>query len=461
MNGVEQKQANPRNVASIHYDKPKNKSYQFRTIEYCTHCVTPNSRPRIEFDDKGVCNACKHAEKYKKIANWDEREEELRERIKRNLDRVPDREYDCILGVSGGKNSTFQAWYLKNKLGLNVLAMTFTPLMPTPTGVHNLRSLLEKVGVDHISINANTHVYAKLTKINTLEHGDPFKPWFYGVWSGGARVAEQKKIPLLFMGENGETEHGGSLKKEWNDLNSKEGISKRIRSDRLFFKTPEEWVDYGFTLAELRPYLEPRVRGTVDRINLAEYVPWNNNQHTHFALNILGGFKLSKERTYGAYTHSQGLDDWIDDLYFWLMYPKFGFTRANKYASVDVREGKLTRDKAVELTRLYDGEFPWSSFDMSLKVLDMEEDEFWEATKKFVADKENLEKERQAALDAGVPESEVPDKVIVWEKIGTNKWRMIKTVHGEERILEIPLPRPKDAAAHRITNTLDRSMHEI
>ena len=137
MDTVIQKQANPGNAASNKYNA-KNKGYQFRTIEYCTNCVTPNSRPRIEFDEKSVCNACKHAEKYKKIANWDEREQELRERIQWNLDRVPDREYDCILGVSGGKDSTFQAWYLKNKLGLNVLAVTFTPLMPTPIGVHNL-----------------------------------------------------------------------------------------------------------------------------------------------------------------------------------------------------------------------------------------------------------------------------------------------------------------------------------
>ncbi|MBN2517356.1 MAG: N-acetyl sugar amidotransferase [Candidatus Altiarchaeota archaeon] len=426
-----------------------------RTIDYCTRCVTPNSRPRIEFDKEGVCNACRHAEEYKRIVNWDEKEGELRERVKKNLERAPDREYDCIVGVSGGKDSTYQAWYLKNKLGLNVLGVTFTPLMPTPVGMHNLRNMIEKVGIDHISINANVHVYSKLTKIFTLEHGDPFKPWFYGVWSGIARLAEERKIPMVFYGEDGETEHGGSVNaKKYSDINTSEGINRRIKSANPLFKTPAQWGDYGFTEEQLRPYLEPKNPSKVDRIFMSHYIPWNNNQHVHFALNVLGGFKLSKERSYGAYTHSQGLDDYIDDLYFWLMYPKFGFTRANKYASIDVREGKLTRDRAVELTRLYDGEFPWSSFDMSLKVLDMTEEEFWDAIKGYIADEENLKRERQEAIKAGVPKEDIPDKPVVWEKTGKNRWRMAKTVHGEERILEIPMKRPDDPRAHRVVNTL-------
>ena len=408
-------------------------------IEYCKICVTPNTRPRITFNEDGICNACAFSDD-KKQTNWEEKEQQLRDEISSIINEVPDREYDCLIPVSGGKDSHYQAHFAKNVLGLNPLCVTFTPLIPTPVGQRNLRNLVEKVGVDHISINANPQIYADITRRMLQEHGDPFKPFLYGVFSGCARIAAEKNIPLFFYGENGETEYGGSEEEKYSKLDT-EGVNARVQSDRANFLTPDRWTEYGYSEFDTRVFQEPdpeKIKN-VKRIFMADYVPWNNNHHLHVSLNVIGGFELSEERTCGTYTHGNGIDDYLDEIYLWMTWPKFGYGRSTKYAAKDIREGKLTRERAVELIRLYDGEFPWHMFDIMLDVLNMTEDDFWDVVRKHIGDEENIERER---IEAG--SNKKPYKVASWEKIGEDKWRHINPVHGEERILELPLKRPKN-----------------
>ncbi|MCX5908500.1 MAG: hypothetical protein NTY64_15280, partial [Deltaproteobacteria bacterium] len=256
---------------------------------------------------------------------WEAKERELKSLVARSLAKAPERQYDCVIPVSGGKDSHYQAYYVKNILKLNPLCVTFTPFMPTEVGGKNLRNLIEAVGVDHISITPNPQTYAKLTRIMLEEHGDPFKPFLYGVFSGVPRVALEKKIPLFMYGENGETEYGGSEEGVYLKLDTP-GVHARIRSDRMKFKLPDEWDSYGVSKEQLWPYREPpeeQIRH-LRRLFMADYLPWNNNHHLHVALNVIGGFTLSEQRTCGTYTHGSGIDDHLDEIYLWFTWPKFG-----------------------------------------------------------------------------------------------------------------------------------------
>jgi N-acetyl sugar amidotransferase len=408
-----------------------------RTIQHCKNCHTPNTRPRITFSAEGICNACTFAER-KKDVDWEAKEQEFRDKVSGILERAPDRQYDCIVPVSGGKDSHYQAYFAKNILGLKALCVTFTPLMPSDLGQKNLRNLIEKVGVDHIAVNANPQVYAKLSRIMLEEHGDPFKPFLYGLFSGCAQIAVEKNIPLFFYGENGETEYGGSEDETFSKLDT-EGVHARVRSDRANFLTPDQWTQYGFSEFDLRMFQEPPAEkmANIDRLFMADYVPWNNNHHLHVALNVIGGFTLSETRTCGTYTHGSGIDDELDEIYLWMTWPKFGYGRATKYASKDIREGKLTMERAKELIRLYDGEFPWHMFDRMLEVMDMHEDDFWQVVRNHIGDEENIERDWQAL---GRPNE--PKRPVAWEKTGDDRWRLLATTHGEERLLELPLQRP-------------------
>ena len=409
------------------------------SIKYCKKCVTPNTRPRIEFDEEGVCNGCRYAEQKKKT-DWDAKAKEIQELVDQYKGKS---KYDCIVPVSGGKDSHFQAYYAKNTLKLNPLCVTFMPAMPTDIGNRNRRNLVERIGVDHIAITPDPQVHRKLSRIMFKEHGNAFIPWIQGIYSGVTQIAVEKNIPLLLYGENGEAEYGGTTQSK---SLSREGVELRVRSNRPNWKEPKYWHEYGVPKNSLTPYIDPDKeefeRVGIRRVFLGDYVPWNGNQNLYVALNVIGGFNMLERRTIGTYTHGSSIDDDIDEIYLWFLWVKFGFGRASKSASPDIREGKITREKAIELVRLYDGEFPWYVFDNILEYMDMTEDEFWEVTKKFVGDKENLEREREEARKAGIPEDMLPNRIPAWEKIGEGKWKHSGTIHGEERILEIPMKRP-------------------
>ncbi len=407
-------------------------------MRYCKLCVTPQTRPRIEFDNEGVCNACRYAETKKNI-DWKKKAQELKDIVKKYKRSEG---YDCIVPVSGGKDSHFQTHYVKEVLGLTPLCVTFNPAMPSEIGVKNRENLINSLAVDHILITPDPKMHAKLAKIMLKEHGNVFLPWIQGVFAGPTRVAVEKKIPLIFYGDNGEAEYGGATNtKEATSIESSAAVNLRVQSDRPNWKNPENWDYYGIPKKSLTLYIEPtdkeKEEAGVKRLFLGDYIPWNNNQNLNVALNIIGGFTLRETRIAGTYTHGTSMDDDLDELYLWFLWPKFGFHRASKSASPDIREGKLTREKAIELVRKYDGEFPWDVFDRTLDYLDMSEEEFWDVVKRFIGDEENIK--REIELANGSP---VPNKIPAWEKISSNKWKHIGTIHGEDRFLELPLSRP-------------------
>jgi N-acetyl sugar amidotransferase len=413
------------------------------TVQYCKKCVTPNTRPRIEFDSEGVCNACRYAET-KRQTDWNAKHRELVETVEkyRNKDGT---NYDCVIAASGGKDSHFIAYYVKNILKMNPLCVTFSPSMPVDVGEKNRRNMVEKIGVDHMLITPNPKVHAQLCKIMLKEHGNVFLPWIQGIFSSVTKVAVEKNIPLIFYGEDGEAEYGGTTENNRGNF-TESGIRLRVRSSRPNWKNPENWDQYGFSKKDLIPYISPSDEEVekvgIKRMFLGSFIPWNNNQNLHYAMNVIGGFTVLDRRTTGTYTHGISIDDYIDDIYLWFLWPKFGFARATKSASPDIREGKLTRDKAIELIRKYDGEFPWYCFDKVLEYLDMSEDEFWGVVRNFMGDKDNIEREKEQAIDSGMSQGDIPNRIPAWIKIGENRWKHAGTIHGEERILELPLKRP-------------------
>lgn len=417
-----------------------------KEVIYCSRCTHPITRPRIRIDESGLCNGCLRTEEKKHI-DWEAKEAELKELIQASLEKSPGREYDCIVPVSGGKDSTFQAYYASKVLNLRTLCVNITGFLPTKEGMHNLRNLSENLPVDVMSIMPNMDVWGRLSRKMLEDFGDPWPPRQYLMFSGIARIAIEKKIPLMLLGENGDREYGGSDDDAFTKLDN-EGVHARIRSAKNGFLRPEHWTEYGFSEAEIAIYQEPsdtelRAAG-VQRIFLSDYLPWNNNQHMHVALNLVGGFMMREDRSPGTYTFGYSIDDDLYDLYIWFTYPKFGFCRTTKYTSKDIQEGKITREQGIRMVADYDGEIPWRAVDRFLHRTDMTENEFWDVVAKFVGDEENLKREAEKfGTEMRTP---------AWEKIGERKWRLRNPIHGQERILELPMPRPLHNADQRSEN---------
>jgi len=381
------------------------------TIKYCEKCVTPNTRPRIEFDKEGVCNACRH-EEWKDTVDWEKKREELRKLTAQYRNK---NNYDCIIPVSGGKDSHYQVWYLKEFLGLNPLCVTFAPSIPNKLGQQNLRNLIEEFNVDHVMITPNPIIHANLCDKMLEQHGNIFIPWVQGIFSAVTQEAIRRKIPLIIYGENGEAEYGGSTKLK---ALSNKGIAERIRTARSNWRPPEEWHKYGYLKENLLPYIMPsqaeQKRAGIRRIYLGDYDRWNTAKHLELAYKW--DFKDRKDRSPATYTTGASIDDDIDQIYMWFMWLKFGIGRASKSASPDIREKTITRKKGIRMAKLYDHEFPWETFHTVLQYICMTEGEFWKIAKRFVNPK-------------------------VWKKVGKDKWQHRNTIHGEDRFLELPVKR--------------------
>ncbi len=407
-------------------------------MRFCQACTHPDTRPRITLDENGICNGCLRAMEKREAIDWDAKEQELRALVAESLDRNPDREYDCVVPVSGGKDSTFQAYYASKVLNLKTLCVNITGFLPTREGIHNLRNLSERLPVDVISIMPNMQVWRRLSRLMIENYGDPWPPRQYLMFSGIANTAIEKRIPIMLLGENGDVEYAGSDDEAYTKLDNR-GVHARIASDKRSFSKPEEWTKWGFSPAEIAMYQEPNdqqmAEAGLERIFLSDYTPWNNNHHLHIALNEVGGFIMREERSPGTYTFGYSTDDDLYELYIWFTYPKFGFCRTTKYTSKDIQEGKITREQGIKMVRHYDGEVPWRAVDRFLEQTGMSEHDFWNVAERFVGDEENL---RREAMKNGTPM-----KKPAWEKIGEKRWRMIKTLDGLETILELPVPRPR------------------
>ena len=172
-------------------------------VKFCKRCVVSNQRPRIVFDDEGVCSACRFAEHKKNVIQWSKRENELTQLC--NKYRSKNGSYDVIVPGSGGKDSNYVAHMLKEKYDMHPLVVTWAPHIYTEIGRKNLTSFIDS-GFDNILITPNGSVHRKLTKAAFIEMGDPFQPFIFGQYSAPFRVAIQYAIPIIMYGEDGEVE---------------------------------------------------------------------------------------------------------------------------------------------------------------------------------------------------------------------------------------------------------------
>ena len=344
-----------------------------KEIKYCRKCLMPNSRPRIVFDDKCVCNACKYAEGKFEGIEWEERKKEFLELLGRY--RSTDGYWDCVIPWSGGKDSSTIAWKLKYKFGMNPLLVTFSPMMPNEVGNHNREAMIN-AGFDHIYIRPNQKVHRRLAKRFFIERGNQKVAWDAGVNVAPVQVAVNYRISLIFYAEHGETEYGGKI---LNRDSSKvrdftEVIEHQIGDD------PRNWVDDEIKDHDLQPYIYPNLdeigKNGITAYYFSYFNKWSSFENYNYIKDKIGFHTHPKGRTVGTYTDFDSLDDKMDPLYYYMQFIKFGFGRAVRDASRMIQNKHLTREEALELARKYDSEFPHECFDEVLKYLDLDKDEF-------------------------------------------------------------------------------------
>ncbi|WP_404712382.1 N-acetyl sugar amidotransferase [Sphingomonas sp. MMS24-J13] len=322
-------------------------------VRFCRNCTISNQRPRIRFDDEGICSACRFAEA-KRGFDWAAREQELLELCNRH--RKSNGEYDVIVPCSGGKDGSFVAHQLKYKYGMNPLAVTWAPLKATEIGRRNLDAFI-RAGFDHLLGTPNGITTRRLTRLALQYLGDPFQPFIYGQTNFPLHVAVKYKVPLIMYGENGEVEYGGDMK---NAFRPNRDV---VDHDDHYFSglPPEFWAGHGVSMADLKPFMAPRyeeITKNKTEIHFFGYYKFWDPQENFYYCQENTGFVTNPDRSEGTYSKYASLDDAIDGYHYYLGFIKFGIGRATSDSAHEIRDGKITREEGVALVRRYDGEFP-------------------------------------------------------------------------------------------------------
>lgn len=358
-------------------DRPKE-------IRYCTKCVVSNQRPRITFDEDGVCSACRYAEFKHKTIDWDAKEKELQELCDRH--RSKDGSYDCIIPGSGGKDSAYTAHLLKYKYGMHPLTITWAPFMYTQIGWENYVAFKDH-GFDNMLFFPNGILHRKLARLAFELHGDAWDPFAYGQKNYAFHMALKFNIKLIFYGESGELEYGGSTKNINKPFESPEDFQELYYKGSSIDNLIQHGLEAGlFTKEEIdnnqfEMYRTPPAE-KMQQLNpemhwLSYYKKWVPQENYYYAVENTG-FKANPERSEGTYSKYASLDDKTDGFHFYLAYIKFGIARATSDSAHEVRDGHLTREDAIALVKRYDGEFPKKYFKEFIEYLGITEAEFWE-----------------------------------------------------------------------------------
>lgn len=370
-------------------------------IKYCRKCTVSNQRPRITFDENGVCSACNFAEFKRTKIDWSMREKELIDLCNRH--RKNNGEYDVIVPCSGGKDGSFVAHQLKYKYGMNPLAVTWAPLKATEIGRRNLDAFIGS-GFDNILGTPNGKITRQLTHLSFKHLGDPFQPFIYGQTNFPLQIAVKHNISLIMYGENGEVEYGGDMK------NAFRPTREIADHDKHYFSgmPPEFWESHGCTKNDLAPFMAPpyaKIMENKTEIHFLGYYKFWDPQENFYYCQEHTGFTPNTERSEGTYSKYASLDDRIDGFHYYLGFIKFGIGRTTSDTAHEIRDNKITREEGIALVRKYDGEIPKKYYQEFLDYCSITDEEY------------------QAVIDSWRADH-------IWEKADGN-WRLKKAIWQE------------------------------
>jgi N-acetyl sugar amidotransferase len=345
-------------------------------IRYCSRCLYPETKPDLFFDDDFVCSACRNFQSRGAI-DWGARRCEFDRLVARYRSRDGSN-YDCIVPVSGGKDSTYQVLRLL-EVGLNPLCVTATTDSLTDVGRLNIENI-KQLGVDYIEVSLNPLVRRRLNKLALIEVGDISWPEHVTIFTVPVRVAVKMGVRLIVWGENPQNEYGGpaaasdnnTLDRRW--LEEFGGLLGLRVSDLLEFDgiKPHHLIQYTY------PSNEELKSAAVTAVFLGHYFPWDGFANALHAQAY--GFHTYDRLVEGSLANYENLDNHQTGIHDYFKFLKYGFGRATDIASNHIRRGRLSRTDAWRLVERHDGRFPWTyigrPLEEILREIDMTVDEF-------------------------------------------------------------------------------------
>lgn len=345
-------------------------------LTYCKRCVMPSTKPDLHLDAEGICNACR-AYEHRKTVDWDARYVELQDILERYRKRDGSN-WDCIVPVSGGKDSTYQVVRML-QMGLNPLCVTSTTCELSDIGRANIENL-KRLGVDYIEVSPNPLIRAKLNRVGLKQVGDISWPEHVGIFTIPVRAAVQFNVPLIIWGENSQNEYGGPAAAAGNNVLNRRWLEEfgGLLGMRVTDLVGQEGIEQKHLLNYTYPTDEELARVGVTGLFLGHYIPWDGLSNALIA--GANGFRSYEGTVEGSMVNYENLDNYQTGIHDYFKFLKFGFGRATDIACLHIRRGRLTRQDGLDAVRKLDGRFPWTYLGKPLAdilaPLDMSVEEF-------------------------------------------------------------------------------------
>lgn len=346
-------------------------------MKWCKRCVLPDTRPNLTIGTDGICNACK-AHDSKRAIDWAARAAALRNVAEHARARAAG--YDCLVPVSGGKDSTWQVVKCL-EYGLRPLAVTWRTPGRTAIGQHNLDNLIA-LGVDHIDYQINPKVESRFMLKAFERFGSTAIPMHLALFNIPLTLAVRLNIPLVVWGENSAFEYGAA-----------DQAHTGFRLDETWLRTygvthgttAADWIDGDLTAKELVAYFGPTrdelERAGVHAIFLGYYLPWDPQETRRVAEQH--GFRGNEAGPRTGYYEFADIDDDFISIHHWMKWYKFGFTRLFDNLSLEIRNGRLTRAQALEIIREKGDQTPHTDIEKFCHFSRISAQQFWEIAETF------------------------------------------------------------------------------
>ncbi len=377
----------------------------------CTRCVMPETQESIMFDDAGVCSACKNIDRKHEEINWEEKKEEFKKLLDEYRGKYA---YDCIVPFSGGKDSTYQVYSLVHDYGLKPLVVMYDHQMIRPKTVANRERTLKKLGVDFISYQTNWKLVKKLMRIGLERKGNIY--WYQetGIFAFPMHMAIKFNVPLVIWGEPS-AEYTSYYKydevEEVDETRFNMFVNMGITAQDMvgFLNDPVYGKpgDPEYTLNDLKYHTYP-ARKDLKAINcrsvcLGSYQPWDVKKQVEIIKKELGWQGDVVEGVPPEYNYEK-IEDKLQGVQDYLKFIKRGYGRMSHLASIDIRNGRLTREEGMKMIEEWEGLRP-ASLDVLLDWLEISEEKFYEITKRHAV-KPWLHDPKQTKTGPKLPDQE-------------------------------------------------------
>lgn len=341
-------------------------------MKSCKRCLMPDTRPGSIFDEDGVCQACRNYDSRQNV-DWEERRKELSALCDKY--RKDDGSYDCIIPVSGGKDSHILAHIMIEDMDMHPLLVTVTDSFGhTDAGSHNLRNMIETFKLNHYLYTINHDLFRRATRIAFETTGEALKFVEYAIYTIPTLVAQKFEIPFVVFGENSAFEYGSTAENFHDATPVVQAMSDTLEKDRQW------WIDHGLTRAEVSSIQLDKEKPLPLVIYMSYFIPWSSVRNYEVARRY--GFRtLANEwDREGCVENFEQTDSKAYLVHLWLKYPKFGFQRTSDIVSRRVREGRLTVEEARKLIKEKDEKLDQVAMVDFISFLGYTQKEFWEIT---------------------------------------------------------------------------------